>query len=109
MLNRCFISFELVEGQLFSWFQHIHLRQVSVNEMLIHGLAFPQSMEVHSSVPGHNFQHIRKEHKHCLFVYLEDFFLRDEDFGAAKEIILLVEVRLIVDTTWQNFNFAMDE
>ena len=44
-----------------------------------------------------------------MFVDLEDFLLRDEDLGAAKEVILLVEARLVVDAAWEDFYLAVDQ
>lgn len=77
--------------------------------MLVHGLTLPQGMEIHTSILGYNFQHVRKEHKHSLLVDLEDFLLRDEDLSPPKEVILLVEARLIVDAVWEDFYLAVDQ
>lgn len=76
---------------------------------MIHGLTFPQSMEIDASKLGYDFQHVRKEHQHCLLVDLEYFLLRDEDFSTSEKVILLVEARLIVDAAWEDFYLAVDK
>lgn len=69
----------------------LDLGEVDINELLVHTVPFPESMEVDVAPVGLNLNHVSKEQQDYLLVDLVDVSLRDEQSGLPKEQVLLVE------------------